>query len=210
MDRDIRRFILFIKKEETMKNRQMIISNWLWMTALALLLAPASLVAQQQNKETKAEKKERQKSEQTQRYHQARQAIVDSNFVVRAESLQFRDGVMYLPVQSSINFLKVTGKEAVMQIGSDFLRTASPNNLGGITLKGNMINVKFDDNTKKQRLFMAFTLTGAIGTARIALSLNGDEEAVIDVDGMYSGRAFTMRGPVKLPQDVPVYEGTEF
>ena len=193
-----------------MKNKQMIFRGASVMILAMLWLLPVSLMAQQQNNETKAERKERQKSEQNQRYLKARQAILDSAFVVRAESLQFRDGVMYLPVQSSINFLKVTGKEAVMQISSDFLRTASPNNLGGITLKGDMVNLKIDDNTKKKRLFVTFTLTGAIGTARIAISLNGDDLAVIDVDGMYSGRAFIMRGPVKLPQEVQVYEGAEF
>ncbi|MDD2632227.1 MAG: DUF4251 domain-containing protein [Bacteroidales bacterium] len=193
-----------------MKNKQMIFRGASMMILAMLWLLPVSLMAQQQNNETKAERKERQKSEQNQRYLKARQAILDSAFVVRAESLQFRDGVMYLPVQSSINFLKVTGKEAVMQISSDFLRTASPNNLGGITLKGDMVNLKINDNTKKKRLFVTFTLTGAIGTARIAISLNGDDLAVIDVDGMYSGRAFVMRGPVKLPQEVQVYEGAEF
>ncbi|MFA5477007.1 MAG: DUF4251 domain-containing protein [Bacteroidales bacterium] len=193
-----------------MKNKQMIFRGASVMILAMLWLLPVSLMAQQQNNETKAERKERQKSEQNQRYLKARQAILDSAFVVRAESLQFRDGVMYLPVQSSINFLKVTGKEAVMQISSDFLRTASPNNLGGITLKGDMVNLKINDNTKKKRLFVTFTLTGAIGTARIAISLNGDDLAVIDVDGMYSGRAFVMRGPVKLPQEVQVYEGAEF
>ncbi len=175
-----------------------------------LWLHPASLMAQQQNSETKAERKERQKSEQNQHYLEARQAILDSAFVVRAESLQFRDGVMYLPVQSSINFLKVEGKMATMQVSSDFLRTASPNNLGGITLKGFLANVKINENTKKQQLFMTFTLQGAIGTARISITLNGNDMAVIDVDGVFSGRAFIMRGPVKLPQEVPVYEGAEF
>ena len=175
-----------------------------------LCLHPASLMAQQQNSETKAERKERQKSEQNQHYLEARQAILDSAFVVRAESLQFRDGVMYLPVQSSINFLKVEGKMATMQVSSDFLRTASPNNLGGITLKGFLANVKINESTKKQQLFMTFTLQGAIGTARISITLNGNDMAVIDVDGVFSGRAFIMRGPVKLPQEVPVYEGAEF
>lgn len=193
-----------------MKDQRIIFRGACMMIIAILWLHPVSLMAQQQNNETKTERKERQKSEQNQRYLKARQAVLDSAFVVRAESLQFRDGVMYLPVQSSINFLKVTGKKAVMQISSDFLRTASPNNLGGITLKGDMINVKINENTKKKRLFVTFTLTGAIGTARIALTLNGDNLAVIDVDGMYSGRAFVMRGPVKLPQEVPVYEGAEF
>jgi hypothetical protein len=195
-----------------MKNKMIMkmLQGMLLILIAALWLYPTSLNAQQQKKETKAEKKERQKSEQTQLYLRARQAIMDSSFVVRAESLQFRDGVTYLPVQSSINFLKVTGQEAVMQIGSDFLRTRSPNNLGGITLKGRMINVKFKENSKKQELFMTFTLTGAIGTARISLSLSGNDQAKIDVDGMYSGRAFIMIGSVKLPQEAKIYEGTEF
>ena len=193
-----------------MKPLQMIMRSMLLMMLAIFWLYPTTLVAQQTNGETRAEKKERQKSEQTTRFLKARQAILDSSFVVRAESLQFRDGVMFLPVQSSINFLKVTGQEAIMQIGSDFLRTASPNNLGGITLKGRMINVKIKENSKKQELFMTFTLTGAIGTARIAITLSGNDEAKIDVDGMYSGRAFIMRGPVKLPQEAKIYEGTEF
>ena len=80
-----------------MKNKQMIFRGASVMILAMLWLLPVSLMAQQQNNETKAERKERQKSEQNQRYLKARQAILDSAFVVRAESLQFRDGVMYLP-----------------------------------------------------------------------------------------------------------------
>ena len=114
------------------------------------------------------------------------------------------------PVQSTINFLKMDGDEAVIQIGSDFVRSAGLNSLGGITLKGKIQNLKIKEKENKNRLYLRFTLSGLIGTAQISVTLTGSEKAMIDVDGMFSGRAFSMRGPVQAIDETNIFEGTEF
>ena len=174
-----------------------------------LIVAPLPVLSQQNRGETRKEKKEREKKEQLHRYRQARQLVFDTAFAVPAETIHFRDGLM-LPAQSSINFLKMKGDEAVIQIGSDFARGPGLNNLGGVTLKGKISNLSITEKEKKNRLYMTFVLTGLIGTAQITLTLTGSEYAIVDVNGMFSGRAFTLRGPVQPLSDTFIFEGTEF
>jgi len=192
------------------KNKFKNYSKLLLITIFVLAFLPAQTIAQQNKGETKAERKEREKSEQLERYEFAKQLVIDTSFVVTAETVQFKDGGMMTPVQSTINYLKMNNGEAVLQIGSDFARGAGLNNLGGITLKGKIQNLKVKEKESKNRLYLSFTLTGVVGTARISLSLTGSEKAMIDVDGMFSGRAFSMRGPVQPVKGTNIFEGTEF
>lgn len=177
---------------------------------LAAILLPATVMSQENRGETRKEKKAREKAEQIKKYEQARQLILDSTFAVPADNILFGDGSPMTPVQSTINFLKMDGDEAVIQVGSDFARTRGLNSLGGVTLKGKVSNLKIKEKEGKNRLFMTFTLTGLIGTARISLSLTGSDRAVVDVDGMFSGRAFSLRGPVQTLGETNIFEGTEF
>ncbi len=185
-------------------------TNGLRAILMFFLIMPGLLLAQENRGESKTVKKERETVEQAQRFRQARQLILDTSFVVPAETVQFSNGGMMTPVQSTINFLKMDGDEAVIQIGSDFARSAGLNSLGGITLKGKIQNLKIKDKKDKNRLYLRFTLTGLIGTAQISVSLTGSETAMIDVDGMFSGRAFSMRGPVQAIEGTNIFEGTEF
>jgi hypothetical protein len=193
-----------------MKNKQRKCSTLLWLIVMVGLLIPVSLAAQQQKKETRDEKKQRQKLVKDTRYLKARQAILDSMFVVTAESLQFRNGETFAPVQSTINFLKVTGREAVVQIGSDYSRTRGSNSLGGFTIKGEMTDVMIKEKKGKKQIYMTFTINGLIGRARIALTITGDDNAVVDVNNVMRNYALTMRGAVILPEDALIFEGTEF
>ena len=177
---------------------------------LTSLLMPATVMSQQNRAETRKEKRALEKAVQLKKYEKARQLIFDSTFAVPADNILLGDGTFMTPAQSTINFLKMDGNEAVIQVGSDFARTRGLNTLGGVTLKGKVTNLKIKEKENKHRLFMTFTLTGLIGTARISLSLNGSDRAVVDVDGMFSGRAFSLRGPVQTLGETNIFEGTEF
>ena len=179
-------------------------------TIIILMVLPLSMMGQQNRGETKQERKEREETEQLQRYKQARQLVIDKKFVVPAETIRLSDGGMIIPVQSTINFLKMDGEEVVLQVGSDFVNSSGLNNLGGFTLKGKSLNLKVKEKEKKNKLFITFTLTGVIGTAIISLSLTGSEKAMIDVNGMFSGSAFSMHGSVQSIEGVKIFEGTEF
>lgn len=175
---------------------------------LFALLTPVLLNAQ--NSESRKQRKEREKKEQLQKYQAARTLILDSTFAMPADNVRFRDGSTMTPVQSSINFLKMEGDQAVVQIGSDFARTRGLNSLGGVTLKGQVSNLKITEEKSKHRLFMTFTLTGLIGTAQVSLALNGSDLANVNVNGMFSGRAVTMSGKIRPLQDASIFEGTQF
>nr|NQU91674.1 DUF4251 domain-containing protein [Bacteroidota bacterium] len=161
----------------------------------------------QSKKELRAQKKEKENQEQEVKYNKAKAAMFDTAFVITVESIQFRNhGVTN--VTQNINFVQVIGKDGVLQIGSDLAPGPGLNNLGGFTLKGPISNIKIKE--KKNKVYMSYVLTGLIGTARIAISIVGSNQATVDVDGMYSGRAFTMRGDLKTLKEAQVFEGTEF
>lgn len=172
---------------------------------LSMILAPGAMA--QQEKETRKEKKERIKKERLIKFKKAKAAMYDTAFVIPADNISFASGPL-VNVSSTINYLQVIGEKAVLQIGNEFAAGSGLNNLGGFTLKGNISNLKI--NEKKNRVFVSFTLTGLIGTARIAVSIAGSNLATVDVDGMYSGRAFTMRGDLITLKEARIFEGTEF
>jgi hypothetical protein len=164
-------------------------------------------VMAQDKKETKQERKERQKKEQKMLFEKAKASMYDTAFVVPAESVQISGGRMMM-VSKTINFVQLIGPEGVVQIGSDFATQPSLNNLGGVTLKGPIGNLKISE--KKERIFMTFTITDVIGIVRVAVTINGSNKAVVDVDGMFSGKAFTLRGDLIDFKDAGIYEGFSY
>ncbi len=158
-------------------------------------------------KESKQERKAREAQEKEEQYKIAKQAMFDTAFLVPAQTIQFRNSTL-IPVSGIINFLQLNGNTSVLQIGSEVASEPGLNNLGGFTLKGNVSNFKISE--KKNRVFLTYTLSGLIGTARIAVSITGSDMANIDVDGMFSGRAFSMRGKLVNLGESRTYEGTEF
>jgi len=161
----------------------------------------------QDKKETRQERKERQKQEQKKLFEKAKASMYDTAFVVPAESVQIRGGRMIL-VSKTINFVQLIGHEGVVQIGSDFASQPGLNNLGGVTLKGPISNLKISE--KNERIFMTFTITDAIGIARVAITINGSNKAVVDVEGMFSGKAFTMRGDLIDFKEAGIFEGFSY
>ena len=182
------------------------LQNGLALIIVLSLIFPVTLISQ----ETRKERKEREKAENLQKYKVAKQLIMDSTFVVPADNIIFGNGSPMTMVQSTINFLRMDGEEAVIQIGSDFARTSGLNSLGGVTLKGKPANIRIKEKESKHRLFMTFTVTGLIGTANVSLTLTGSEKAVVDVKGMFSGKSLSIRGQVVPLKGANIFEGTEF
>lgn len=170
-----------------------------------LIFSFSGSVVAQEKKETRAERKERQKQEQIKKFEIAKAAMYDTAFVVPAESIQFRGGRQMF-VNKTINFLQLIGNEGVLQIGSTFSINPGLNNLGGVTLKGPVSNLKIQE--KKDRIFMSFYITDVVGTAHVSLAINGSNSAYVDVDGMFSGRMFTMRGNLIDFKEAGIFEGT--
>lgn len=181
-------------------------SKILLLSVAILLCSTLSMDAFAQ-KESKQERKARQAQEQEEQYELAKKAMYDTAFLIPAQTIQFTNSGL-IPVSGTINYLQLNGNNSVLQIGSEIGSEPGLNNLGGFTLKGNVTNLKISE--KKNRIFLTYTLSGLIGIARIAVSLTGSNKANIDIDGMFSGRAFTMRGTLVNLGESKTFEGTEF
>jgi len=177
------------------------------MVSITMMLFCMSLMNSFSQKESKQERKAREAQEQEVQYNVAKKAMYDTAFLIPAQTIQFKNSSL-IPVLGTINYLQLDGNNSVLQIGSEIGSEPGLNKLGGITLKGNVSNLKISE--KKNRIFLTYTLTGLIGTARIAVSLTGSNIVNIDIDGMFSGRAFTMRGMLVNLGESKTFEGTEF
>jgi hypothetical protein len=183
---------------------------WILFLTVTLILTVAFNVetkGQQSKKELRKEKKAQKEKEQQEAFLAAKAAMLDTSFVIPAESIQFERGA-YIPVTGNINFLKITGNESVLQIGSTFAAGTGLNDLGGVTLKGRVANLKISQ--KKDNVYMRYVLSGIVGTANISVSINGSDQAVVNVDGMFSGKSFTMQGTLVRPEDASIYQGTDY
>ena len=175
--------------------------------SVAILLCSTLSMDAIAQKESKQERKARQAQEQEEQYKFAKKAMFDTAFLIPAQTIQFVNTSL-IPVSGTINYLQLNGNKSVLQIGSEISSEPGLNKLGGFTLKGDVRNIKISE--KKNRIFVTYTLSGLIGTARIAVSITGSSKANIDVDGMFSGRAFTMRGTLVNLGESKTFEGTEF
>jgi hypothetical protein len=161
----------------------------------------------QDRKETRQEKKARKAKEQLELFQKARKAILDTTFVVYGESIQFKNSGVY-PVSGIINFLLLNGNTSVMQFGSEQAWNPGLNTLGGVTLDGNVTNLKITD--KKDKVFVSYTLMGAVATIGVRVSINGSYKASVDIDVVTRGYAFSMLGILVEPGEYNLYKGTEY
>ncbi|MCF6241098.1 MAG: DUF4251 domain-containing protein [Bacteroidales bacterium] len=170
-------------------------------------LAQERKQTKKERKEAKKAKKEQQKKEQAALFELSKQQIKDSTFIVAADRITFKSG-MNFSVTQTLNFFKVYKGEGVLQIAPINSPNLGSNGLGGITLKGQLTQYQITD--KGDKIYVKITLKGTLGTAMINLSVYGGNNAVVDVSGLFSGRAFTMYGPLKHLDDVRIFEGTSY
>jgi hypothetical protein len=190
-----------------LKSRLKAILTVMLLAAITTMCLPAH--AQLNRGETRKEKKERVKLEKLEKFHQARQLILDSNYIIPVESVRLEQGSIIPVAVGTTNYLKVTGDHVVLQYASGYSAYPGSNGLGGGTIVGKMRDLKITENEKKNRFFLTFILFGT-PTARISVTLKGSDMANIDVDRMQYGRAFSLLGHVKHPAEVKTIEGTSY
>ncbi len=160
-----------------------------------------------ERKEAKKAKKEQQKKEQAALFELTKQQIKDTSFVVAADRITFKSG-MNFSVTQTLNFFKVYKGEGVLQIAPISSPSLGANGLGGVTMKGQLTQYEITD--KGDKIYAKITLKGTLGTAMINVSVYGGNNAVVDVSGLFSGKAFTMYGPLEHLDDVRIFEGTSY
>jgi hypothetical protein len=173
-----------------------------------LILMPAIAISQQ--KETRKERKASEKKEQLKNFEIAKQLLQDTTFLIPAETFQLSDGSNFTTVDGTINFLKIDKANGVLQLGNALSPNPGRNNLGGVTVSGNVSNIRYSFNEKRNSLFMSFNLIGPLITARVAITLPGSEKAGINIEGIYTGKGINLRGPVTALGEKRIFQGAEY
>ena len=164
-------------------------------------------MTKKERKELKKAKKEQKKKEQAALFNVSKQLVKDSSFVIAADRITFKSGQSFT-VSNTLNFLKVYKKNGVLQIAPINSTSLGPNGLGGITMDGKIQQYVITD--KGDKIYIRITLKGTLGTAMINVNVYGGNNAVVDVSGLFAGKAFTMYGPINALGDVHVFEGTSY
>lgn len=170
---------------------------------LSVLMFNAVTMMAQDVKETRQQKKERQKKEREIQFQTAKAMLFDTTFVVPAKTISLNSGQTF-NINSTINFLRLSGNEGTLQISSYLSPDRGLNNRGELFVKGPLTFVKYTE--KKEQITLYFLLNGQTGKLRITVSINGSNDATVFVDGNIGGPAFQLSGKLVQVKDAQIYE----
>lgn len=169
-----------------------------------LLLVCCSVSALGQQKETRKERKIREKKEQMVRFETAGKLVNDSTFMIIGERITSKKGLGAY-VNGTLNFIKVSKDKAVIQVAPNHSTNLGPNGLGGITIKGRILKYEIKEN--KKNIFIRMSIQGSATSAQITIALTGDNYASANVAATFSSAAFTLYGKLKQLNERLVFEG---
>lgn len=165
--------------------------------------------------EKKLERKEKREAREAkdavmdeQEFNTALQAISDQSFVLEANSVQPRNGMVYY-VNSNTNFVSLNNGQAMVQIASNS-PYPGPNGLGGITVQGNASNIQSKQD-KDGNVYLSMNVQGIFISATVNLVLmNGSNKATVTVDPNFSGKDLTMTGTLLPYSQSNIFQGTTY
>ncbi len=136
---------------------------------------------------------------------QARAALRNQDFVLEANSVQFRNGSTVF-VNSSTNFISVKGNRAVVQISpSNF--ASGPNGVGGVTVDG-IISGQEVRTDKKGRITYSMNVTGIGINAQVEIYMfPGSSKASATVYPNFNSNTIWLEGTVVPYENSGVIEG---
>ena len=137
---------------------------------------------------------------------QARAALRNQDFVLEAESLQFRNGSTVF-VNSSTNFISVKGNRAVVQISpSNF--ASGPNGLGGVTVDG-YISEQQTRTDSKGRITYSMNVTGIGINAEVEIYMYpGSNRATATVYPNFNANTVWLEGSIVPYENSNIVEGS--
>ena len=137
---------------------------------------------------------------------QARAALRNQDFVLEAESVQFRNGSTVF-VNSNTNFISVKGNRAVVQISpSNF--AAGPNGVGGVTVDG-MISGMEVRTDSKGRTTSSMNVTGLGINAEVEIYMfPGSNRASATVYPNFNSNTVWLQGSIVPYENSGVIEGS--
>ncbi|WP_178797851.1 DUF4251 domain-containing protein [Bacteroidaceae bacterium] len=190
----------------------------LFLAALLLVCFSGVTNAQtrKQREEAKREawKKERkeQKALEAQQdsvaYYQAIEALKSGSFVLEADNVVFRNGIMRF-VSSNTNYVEVNNGQGVVQTAfTNFVYNWSPNGLGGVTVQGNVNGVNMRQD-KDGNVYYNYGINGIAISATVSIVLTGGtNQASVTVNPNFSGNNLTMNGYLVPYDQSTVFQGT--
>ncbi len=139
-------------------------------------------------------------------FAKALQALHDGNWVLEADNVIFRNGVMRY-VSSNTNYVAVKNGNGTVQTAFDNF-VYSPNGLGGVTVEGQVTDTRVNED-KDGNIFMNFSIFGGAISATLNLTLTaGTNQASIYISPNFNGNTLTMNGNILPYDEATIFEGT--
>ncbi|MEQ8686012.1 MAG: DUF4251 domain-containing protein [Imperialibacter sp.] len=161
---------------------------------LLILVVPAySQTADDNEKLSKADRKELKQLERDQEMNELKEVVNERSFLIDADFLLDRQSRQYMATAN--NFVSIEGDRVVMQ-------TASPygigyNGIGGVTFVGRILDYKVNESKNGNNLFVTIqTSSVGYGNGTIFISIRGKENAVARFYGPW-GRSLAFSGDVE-------------
>lgn len=156
---------------------------------------------QQQNlspKEKKAREKAEKKAQEELAYQKAVQALKDRKFVLEADRVTFKRGETAF-VTSNTNFVLMDDHHSTVQVAFNTV-LAGPNGIGGITVDGNVSDIK-STTDKKGNVKFKFNVQGTAISAQVSINLtNGSNNASVTIYPNFNSQTLSLSGRL-IPQD---------
>jgi hypothetical protein len=139
-------------------------------------------------------------------YSQALEALKQGSWVLEANDIMFRSGIVRY-VSSSTNYVSVNDGNGVVQTAfTNFIY--SPNGLGGVTVQGSVSGVSMNMD-KDGNVYYNCSILGAGISATLNLTLTGGtNQASIYVSPNFNGNTLTMNGNLVPYESSSVFQGT--
>ena len=196
----------------------MITKKVLFLTTLLLLSFTVTTFAQT-SKEARAARREALKKEREARkaleaqqdsvaYFKAVEALKTGSFVLEANNVSFPNGITRF-VSSNTNYVQVDNGEGIVQTAfSNFAYSPGPNGLGGVTVEGNISDLKIKED-KDGNYYYSYSIQGIAISATVFITLTGGtNQASVNISPNFNNNNMTMTG-VLLPLDESdVFQGT--
>lgn len=183
------------------------LSFFLMSISITVFTQEKEISQKEQRKLEKEKKKQEKEAAALEEQRHYAQMLENRQYVFMGNTLSGDAGAVY-SVTPTYNFLSVIGNQVVFQFSFDGI--VGWNGIGGITLKGEIEDYKFEPakNTKKpMRSTARIKTTTHWGTPYFTLTVFEGGYASITMS-VKSG-TINMSGQVVKPEDSGVYEGTE-
>lgn len=159
----------------------------------------------QQDTAEKAAQKAAQEAERVAWGEKAIQGLVDRDFVLEADRIDFKYG-RFAYVNANTNFISMQNDRATIQMAFNS-PYAGPNGIGGITVDGKASGVKMETD-KKGNVTFSMMVQGVAVSANVLIKINkGDNKCYATISPNFSSNRIDFRGSLYQTEDSNVFKG---